>query len=56
MPINSQSFILKNKRKKDKLRLLYSYMHMLDGGFYDYIQKYYPIHLMKKRKYKVRFV
>ena len=33
-----------NKLKhKDQLRLLYSYMHMLDGGFYDYIKHKYKV-------------
>ena len=56
MESQSRAIYINKQRKKDKLRLLYSYMHMLDGGFYDYIQKSYPTHLIKNSKSRVRFV
>ena len=30
-------------KERDQLRLLYSYMHVLDGGFYDYIKQKYNV-------------
>ena len=35
--------VINRMKEKDKIRLLYSYMHMLDGGFYDYIKIKYKV-------------